>query len=213
MKTKRKTQAADPMGKRPNETHLQWRSRVARMQETRRQQGEDIVTPERLAQGDLESALSPDQERARTYRKRSTSSLSRLCIRGAITPDQLAAAQEVAQIAHRIGTDVGYASGSIEARVDCGNSGKSYGHETLHRVRIEQAYTHWRDALIFPRGLVLDMVREDHQLAAIARRYNRSWGKAMLVLKDALDAWADHKRKAFDSIDQDDVDRANARAA
>jgi hypothetical protein len=60
---------------------------------------------------------------------------------------------------------------------------------------------------------VIAVLRRRNQLAAIARRYNRSWGKAMLVLKDALDAWADHKRKAFDSIDQDDVDRANARAA
>jgi hypothetical protein len=203
----------DPLAKRHDETDLQWRARVARRQETERQRGEDIVTPERLAKRDLEPALSPDQERARTYRARTNSSLARLAIRGAITADQLAAAQEIAQVAHGISRDVGYASGSIEARVDCGSSRRAYGSETLYRVQIEQAYNAWRAALIYPRGLVLDMVCEDHQLAAIARRYNRSWGKAMLILKDALDDWAHWKRKAFDGIDQGDVDRANARAA
>lgn len=209
----RKQRKTDPKDKRPDENHLQWRSRVARMQETERRQGEDIVTPQRKAKGDLESALSPDQERARTYRQRSTSSLARLAMRNAITKDQLAAAQEIAQIALRIGADVGYASGAAEARVDCGNSAANYGQEALHRVQIERAYSAWRLALALPRGLVLDMVTEDHQLAAIARRYNRSWGKAMLILKDALNAWGDYKREAFDGISQDDVDRVNARAA
>lgn len=203
----------DPLAKRHDETDLMWRARLARAQETRRQQGEDIVTPERLAKKDLEIASAPDQSRARTYRKRSTSSLSRLAIRGAISSDQLAAAQEIAQIAQGIGRDVGYASGSIEARVDCGSSRRAYGSETLYRVQIEQAYNAWRAKLIYPRGLVLDMICEDHQLAAIARRYNRSWVKAMLILKDALDEWPLCKRDAFDGIDQSDVDRANARAA
>ena len=207
-KTKR-----DPLAKRNDETDLQYRSRLARTQETRARQGEDIVTPERLSKGDLEPASAPDQQRAKTYRKRSTSSLARLAIRGAITADELAAAQEIAAIALRIGNEVGYASGSVEARVDCSNSRASHGCETLHRVQIEQAYGKWRLALTLPRGLVLDMITEDHQLAAIARRYNRSWGKAMEILKDALRAWPEFKREAFDGIDQDDLDRVNARAA
>jgi hypothetical protein len=57
------------------------------------------------------------------------------------------------------------------------------------------------------------MICEDHQLASIARRYNRSWGKAIGLLKGALDEWPHYKREAFDGIDQGDVDRANARAA
>jgi len=208
-----KRKQTDPLAKRPDETDLQWRSRVARTQETLRQQGEDIVTPERLTHGDLEPALSPDQERSRTYRARSTSSLARLALRGALTADQLAAAQEIAQIALGIGRDVGYASGSVEARVDCGSSRMTYGGETLHRVQIEQAYGEWRQALIYPRGLVLDMLTEDNKLAAIARRYNRSWGKAMKILIGALNAWPHYKRDAFDGVTQGDVDRANARAA
>jgi hypothetical protein len=208
-----RTRKVDPLAKRRDETDLQWRARIARVQETRRNQGEDIVTAERLAKGDLQPALSPDQERARTYRARSTSSLARLAMRGALTKDQLAAAEEIGQVALRIASDVGYASGSVEARVDCGNSGRAYGEETLYRVQIEQAYNRWRLALALPRGMVLDMVKEDNKLAAIARRYNRSWGKAMEVLKDALNEWPRFKREAFDGITDDDVARADARAA
>lgn len=203
----------DPQAKRADETDLQWRSRLAREQETRRRQGEDIITPERRSKGDLEEVNAKTQGLARSYRKRSTSSLLRLCARGALTPDQLAAAQEISMEATRIKSDVDFGSSSAEARVDCSGSGRAYGAEHLHRVCIEQAYTCWRNSLPTPRGLVLDMVCEDHQLAAIARRYNRSWRKAMSILREALDEWPVHKHKAFQSIRQDDVDASNARAA
>ncbi len=203
----------DPLAKRPDETDLQWRSRVAKAQETLRKQGEDIVTPERLAQGDLEPALSPDQERARTYRKRSTSSLVRLCARGVIDKDQLAAAQEIAMYCERIRSEVGVSSGGLSEQVDCSGSGKNYGAEHLHRVCMERAYTEWRSDLCQPRGMVLDMVTEDHRLAAIAARYGRNWRRAIDTLRAALNIWPQYKREAFQGITQDDVDRANARAA
>ena len=208
-----KTKKTDPLAKRPDETFLQWRARLARAQETKRQVGEDVITPERRSKGDLEEVGAKEQGRHRTYRQRSTSSLLRLCARGVLTPDQLAAAQEIAMEATRIKNEVDYGSSSAEARVDCSGSGRTYGAEHLHRVCVEQAYTKWRAALPAPRGLVLDMVCDDHQLAAIARRYNRSWGKAVRILREALDEWPAHKHKAFQSIRQDDVDASNARAA
>lgn len=203
----------DPLAKRSDETDLQWRARVARAQETARKQGEDIVTPERVAKGDLMPAYSPDQERARTYRKRSTSSLARLCARGVIDRDQLAAAQEIAMHCERIRNEVGTASGGLSEQVDCSGSGRNYGAEHLHRVCMERAYTEWRSDLKQPRGMVLDMVTEDHKLAAIAARYGRNWRRAIDTLRTALNVWPQYKREAFDGIKQEDVDRANARAA
>lgn len=204
---------SDPHAKRRDETHLQWRARLAREQETNRKQGEKIVTKERLAKGDLVEAYSPDQERARTYRRRSTSSLARLCARGVIDNDQLAAAQEIAMHCERIRSEVRTASGALAEQVDCSGSGKSYGAEHLHRVCMERAYTEWRSDLRQPRGMVLDMVTEDHRLAGIAARYGRNWRNAIETLRSALNIWPQYKREAFQGITQDDVDRANARAA
>jgi hypothetical protein len=201
----------DPIEKRPDETFLQWRARLARAQETVRRQGEDIVTPERLAKGDMQPALSPDQARARTYRKRSTSSLTRLCARGVIDSEQLAAAQEIAIHCERVRSEVRMSSGTLSEQVDCSDSGKSYGAEHLHRVCMERAYTEWRSALRQPRGMVLDMVTEDHKLAAIAARYGRSWRRAIEILREALNVWPQYKREAFHGITQDDIDRINQR--
>lgn len=203
----------DPKAKRADETHLQWRSRLARLKETDRKCGEQIVTPEALAQGGLEEAYAPDQSRARTYRRRSTSSLLRLNQRGVITDDQLAAAHEIALIPERLASDVTARGSSYGARVDCEGSNRDFGFESLSRVRIERAYSVWRLRLPLPRRLVLDMVTEDYQLAAIAKRHHTGWRRAIVVLKDALDLWHELKREAYDAINQDDLDEARRRIA
>lgn len=210
-RTKRK--APDPQAKRPDETHLQWRARIAREQETRRKVGEDVITPERLSKGDLEEVGAKEEGRHRTYRQRSTSSLLRLCARGVINADQLAAAQEIAIEALRIQGEVGYGTSSADARVDCSGSGHTYGDEHLHRVCLERAYTEWRCSLKQPRGMVLDMLTEDHRLAAIAARYGRNWKRAMETLREALNVWPQYKREAFQGITQEDVDRVNRKVA
>lgn len=202
----------DPMAKRADETNLQWRARLARIQETKRGQGEDIVTPERLKKGDLEQT-SGKSGVVRFYRQRSTSSLARLCARGVIDSDQLAAAQEVAIEAERLGRDASLSSGGITEQVDCSGSGKGFAEEALHRVCMERAYTNWREALPAPKGMVLAMLLEDNKLAAIASRNGRSWRKAVEVLKEALNVWPQFKRDAFKGITQDDVNEANRRVA
>jgi len=204
---------SDPNAKRRDETYLQWRSRLARQQETARRQGEDIVTPETLAQGGLERAMSPDQERARTYRRTTKSSLARLKDRGVITDEQHASALEIAEVVERIERGVGVASASLAARVDCSGGRYDPHMESLHRVRMERAYSAWRRALPLPRRMFLDMVTEDHQLAMIARRHNRSWVWAIRALKECLDTWPDERKRAFDAIDQDDLDRAVQKVA
>lgn len=208
-----KTKKPDPLAKRPDETFLQWRARLARAQETRRAVGEDVITPERRSKGDLEEVGAKEQGRHRTYRQRSTSSLLRLCARGVIDADQLAAAQEIAMHCEMIRREVRGSTGGLSEQVDCSGSGKAYGAEHLHRVCMERAYTEWRSSLKQPRGMVLDMVTEDHKLAGIAARYGRNWRRAMEILREALNVWPQYKREAFQGITQEDVDASNARAA
>ena len=150
---------------------------------------------------------------SQTYRRRSTASLGRRERRGVLTADQLASAQELALLFERIGADVALSNSAIAARVDCATGSSSYGGESLHRVCLEQAYSAWRKQLPLPRGLVLDMIREDHQLARIASRHHRSWSKAIEMLKDALDQWQQLRRETAKSISQSDVDRAQERIA
>lgn len=203
-----KRKRTDPTAKRADETDLQWRSRVARHQEVKRQFGEDIVTPEALAKGDLEEAIAPKGEnRDKTYRRRSKSSLERLNNRGVITDRQLVAAREVAQVAERIEAEVGMATASMEAKVDNGAGGYDPHYESLHRVRMERAYSEWRKLLPMPRRMIIDMVIKDSKLAAIARSHNRGWRGAIVTLRECLDAWQEEKRRAFAGIDQADVDR------
>ena len=202
----------DPNAKRKGENELQYRSRLAQQDLERRRAGEDVVTPERLAKGDLEGTGAKSGQ-VRSYRKRSTSSLARLCDRGVISDDQLAAAQEIAIISERIGRDVGGSTASLSGRVDCEGSGRDHAIEPLHRIRIERAYSQWRLDLPLPRQMVLDMVKEDHQLAAIASRHNRGWRTAVEMLKSALNHWPVCKRDAFNNVSQEDADEAQRRCA
>lgn len=204
----------DPDAKRPDETDLQWRSRMARKQETQRKFGEGIVTPETLAQGGLEKIIAPNgANRDTTLKRRTASSLARLESRGVITSEQLWAAQEIALEAERLEAPLRAKTMGMVDRVDCGGSARDPHAESLHRVRMARAYSTWRLRIPLPRRMVIDMVMQDYRLAAIAASYNRSWRKAIVVLKYCLDMWAEEKRAAFDGIDQEDVDAAIAKVA
>lgn len=201
----------DPLAKRRDETDLQWRSRIDRHKQSERIRNEPIAPAESIAQGGMAKEFVTNLEdgtKTQTYRRRTTSSLLRLNLRGVITDDQLQAAIEIAGIAERIGKDVGVRVMRYGGRVDHEGSGRDPVAEGLNRVRCERAYSEWRLALPLPRGMILDMVTEDNRLAAIARQYNRSWVTAVGMLKDALDAWEDCRARAFKAISQDDVDEA-----
>lgn len=206
----------DPLAKRAGETHQQWQMRIALAGVVVEDKDRNAPNPFTMNHGDYRDGFVTDVEtgqKAKAYRRRVTSSLARLNMRGVITDDQLYAAQEVALIAERIGRDVCVTVASLTGRVDCEGSGKDHAIEGLNRVRSERAYSEWRLALPIPRRMVLDMVIEDHQLVAIARRHNRDWRTAIGILKNALDNWHERKREAFDRIDQDDVDMAVRRIA
>lgn len=202
----------DPLAKRRDETHLQWRARVARHQETLRRQGEDIVTPETLAQGGLTKGYAPTQERAQTYHRKTRSALQAMNSRGRLTDEEYYSALQIARVAERIERDTGTQCAFLEARVDCSGSGNDKVVESLYDVRLERAYTEWRQALPVPRRMIVDMITRDYRLQAIAGRYRMGWPRAQRLLRNALQDWPDCFARAMRQIDQDDVDLAHWRA-
>lgn len=202
----------DPHAKRPDENHLQWRSRIARLAETERKCGEDIVTPERLSKGDLRQGMAHDEagQSSRTYHRVRRSALRHMNDRGTISDSQYFAALQIAQVAERIEREASVGNASMEGRVDCSGSATDKLVESLYAVRAERAYTEWRKALPMPRRMVIDMVLRDHRLKAIAARYKMGWPRAQRILRNALEDWGDFYARAMRAIDQDDLDRKHS---
>lgn len=202
----------DPLQRRQGETHFQWRARVAAQIEAERTRGDDVVTPETLAQGGLvEGFVTDGPHRTRTYHRRRTSALKAMCDRGNLSDLQYYAALQIARIAERIERDAAVGSASMEARVDCSGSAKDKLVESLYDVRAERAYTEWRQSLPIPRRMIVDMVTRDYRLKAIAARHNMGWPRAQRLLRNALDDRGDIFARSMRAIDQDDVDAMHAR--
>ena len=93
----------DPFAKRKDETDLQWRSRLARMEETRKAQGEDVVTPEAARKG-LERSTVQDEDGRNwaSYRRKTRSALEYMRQQGSLSDEQYYSAQRIAQIAEMI---------------------------------------------------------------------------------------------------------------
>ena len=202
----------DPNAKRKDETHLQWRSRIARQQETRRAQGEDVVTPEAAMKG-LSRATVQDEDGRNwnSYRRKSRSALEYMRQQGSLSDEQYYSAQRIARVAEAIEKQVDVGCASLEGRVDCSGSARDALHESLYRVRAEAAYTEWRHKLPLPRRMVIDMVTKDAGLTRIAAEHNMGWKRAREILTRALDAWPDIFAKYQGSIKQEDLDAQHAR--
>lgn len=202
----------DKNARRSGETHFQWRARIAAQIEAERIKGEQLVTPETLAQGGLEKGFVTDgPHRVETYHRRRPSALKAMNDRGRISDEQYYSALQIARIAERIEAQATFRGGSTEVRVDCMGSAKDILVESLYDVRAERAYTEWRQRLPMPRRMIVDMVTHDHRLKAIAARYSTGWPRASRLLRQALDSWPDIFAAAMREIDQQDVDNAHAR--
>ncbi len=201
----------DPYAKRTDENHLQWRARISRMEDTRRRQGEDTVTPEAQRHGLSPSLVRDEDGRTwQSFRRKTPSALARMRERGNLTDDQHQSAQRIAEIAEMLERTVAVSCASLEARVDCSGSSRDAIHESLYRVRAESAYTEWRAKLPLPRRMVIDMVTQDSGLKAIASRYNMGWPRAQSILKEALDLWPVIFGRYVKAIDQSGLDRQHA---
>lgn len=174
--------------KRPNETDLQWRQRIEKLDQDERDRSEPVVTAEAERHGDYRDEFVmhlETQTLARTKRNRDLSSLVRMFNNGQLTQEQLLAGETIMLIVERITRGVAISSGKLEARVDCTRGGAEDEHIRL--VRDEIAYSRWRTRLPMPRRLVIDMLTLPQPMSATARSYRLSWAKARKRLVDALD--------------------------
>lgn len=128
-------------------------------------------------------------------------SLARLYTAGAITIEQLGAAQEIASVVERIGAGLGVRTVSLETRVDGAQRGDGGFFEALGQVRREVAYGRWRAALPMAAP-VLAMIVNDIGVTAAAKAYGMHRRRAKTLLSAALDAWSDALRDARDEVDE-----------
>lgn len=207
---------ADPKAQRKDETFLQWQSRLARERQAERDRSTPIVPLEARQHGDYEDAFVYHDEsgtKSSAPVRVAKSSLRLMNDRGALSDEQYYSALAIAGVAEMIERNVSVRGASMEARIDCSGSARSQIVESLHAVRMERAYTEWRNRLPMPRRLFIDMVTTDQALFAIARKYGMGWPKAQRLLRISLDRWPEIYRNAMRSIDQDDVDDAHRRIA
>lgn len=116
--------------------------------------------------------------------------LARLCKKGTITANQLAAAEQIRECVASLIADVGYPTTSWEARVDGGRCGGSEGEGIAYRaVRWEMAYSRWRRTVTGPIAMLLEMIVDGVGYSAAAPRYRMSAKRAKQCLTDALDTW------------------------
>ncbi len=137
--------------------------------------------------------------------------LARLHQSGAIDADQLAAAQQIAWIAERIGGAVALRTMSLETRVDRTTMFDAKIREGLGAVQMEMAYTRWRGSLGIYLAPMLEMIVEDRGVTIVAARHRLGVKRATRILVDALDQW---NRMLFDArrmVDRASLDAAHAR--
>jgi hypothetical protein len=137
--------------------------------------------------------------------RRRASPLERMRALGKISEDELAAGEEIASVAEMIERTVGVRSNSLEARVDYAGSARDALVESLGRIRMEVAYTAWRNSLVKPPRLVLDMILTNVSYVAIAARYEIPYRIARKRLVSALRAWPEFKYLARIDVKPEDV--------
>lgn len=199
--------------KRRDETDLEWKSRMALLEQVNARALGPIVPPEaeqHAAYADVTVELidgnSGLRTRAVTKRRQHFSALEKMRNDHGITDEQWVSAMELAEVGELFRKAVSPGCTSLEARVD--NSSRSGGdllEERMNAVRLQRAYTLWRQRLPMPRQLVLDMIHTDHRLFAIARRYGKSWPVARKLLCAALDRWPDIKDRVWREIGESEA--------
>lgn len=160
----------------------------------RRKQAAEEATPETLA-----------------HQRVHHDSLNQMEANGSITAEQREWATQIANVHRSIESDVRIALASLEARVDCGGIAGNRVAEGVQRVRMHRAYTLWRDSLLAPKQLVLDMIVGDAIGYTVAARiYRVSHHTARKRLLAALDAWPGFVDAAWREVDAERVEVLNA---
>lgn len=173
----------------------------------------DGPTPEAERQGSYAdvTVVADDRSQATVRRSQSSSGLVRLHENGHLSDEQFLAAQHIARVIRSIESEVSVRGASLEARVDNSNSSRDILIEHIQFVRDEVAYTNWRKKIPFPKRMVIDMISTEKSLAAIARKYRKSWVKARVILTDSLDIWITERDRVSDKVDEQDMLAAHYR--
>ena len=131
--------------------------------------------------------------------------MDRMLSLGTISRDEHQAAEQILRVFEIIERDVSIGSVSLEARVDYSGSANDYLAETLGRIRAEYTYAAWRNKLVKPPGLVIDMITTNQSYVGIARRYRLDWKTARKRLLTALRLWNSLWIAAKQEVTADDV--------
>lgn len=143
--------------------------------------------------------------------RKSQGSLARMFMAGDLTADQLAWAVDIADVAERIESDVAVRVVSYEPRIDCQASGRDTLVEGIRRVRLEMAYSWWRQRIEDPKRAILDMLTgEPKSFSAVARLYRTHKRSMRKKLFHAIDLWPEALKYA--ELEVDDASLAAAHA-
>ena len=200
--------------KRPNETHFEWRARVARLEVIERDRSVPLVTPEAEQHAeyrDCEVLHIETYTVAPTRRNATMAPIADLYARGGITKEQFEAAQQIEIAVEILSAGVAMRGASLEARVDNSGAARDILIERVGLARIERAYTQWRVMLPGPKRMLIDMIVGTQPLVAVARTYGVNWRKARKRLLESLDRWTNLMERARRNIDADDLENAQKR--
>lgn len=115
--------------------------------------------------------------------------LARLYRSGALSANQLAAAEEIRATVEAIRTDVALPIASWETRVDAGYRVDLAGRESLFSIVLQAAYTRWRGSVDGPVAMLLDVIVDDWPYTEAAARHRVGDKRAKTLLINALDYW------------------------
>ena len=121
--------------------------------------------------------------------------LARLYASGALSADDLAAAEQIEKVHRTLTADVRVRTASLETRIQGGGNRAGDGAEALGRVREQRAYGSWRAASPLQLA-VLSIIVDDEPLTRVAVRLRMSVRRLRAVLKASLALWWQARRSA-----------------
>jgi len=198
--------------KLPGETDLQWRTRIAQLDQDKRLENGEPVSAFTEQHGEYEPVFVMHVETGtlhHTKRHKGQSALFRMHQNGTLDNDQFVAAQTIMFIHEMIKRGADVKCASLEARVDNGGGNRDASYEALKQVRAEMAYTIWRKRLPAPRPLVLEMLTAPRPMSATARKYKMGWRKARERFVRSLDEFARIHREVTKVVKNEDILRAH----
>lgn len=122
-------------------------------------------------------------------RRQRQTPLLRMYKSGKVSVEELAAAEQICDVIEMIQRAVAPKTARLEARVDCEGAAKDVLVEGLRRIRLEHAYSIWRDKIPEPKHLILEMIQTNLPYTQQARKFGINWRTARKRLISSLQLW------------------------